>query len=60
MNPSARHASESLLSQSAADDLDAVYTRIAKRIIPFGCAYFTTTHNQLQIYDLHPVGLLWD
>ena len=24
----------------------------------FGCAYFTTTHNRPQIYDLHPVGLL--
>jgi len=23
-----------------------------------GCAYFTTTDNQPQIYDLHPVGLL--
>ncbi|MBI3678994.1 MAG: hypothetical protein HY235_01080, partial [Acidobacteria bacterium] len=23
-----------------------------------GCAYFTTTHNQSQIYDLRPVGLL--
>jgi hypothetical protein len=26
--------------------------------VSFGCAYFTTTHNRPQIYDLHPVGLL--
>jgi len=35
VNPSLRHAPESLLSQSAAGDLEAVYVKIAKRIIPF-------------------------
>src|SRR5262249_24598815 len=35
VNPSLRHAPESPLSQSAAGDLEAVYVKIAKRIIPF-------------------------
>jgi hypothetical protein len=26
--------------------------------ISFGCAYFATANNWLQICDLHPVGLL--
>jgi len=40
MNPSLRHASESPLSQSAAADLDAIYAKIAKRIIPFLACLF--------------------
>jgi MFS family permease len=35
MNPSIKRAPESQLSQSAAAELDAVYVKIAKRIIPF-------------------------
>src|SRR6202140_63048 len=35
MNPSIKRAPESPLSQSAAAELDAVYVKIAKRIIPF-------------------------
>ena len=35
MNPSVKRALASPLSQSAAGDLDAVYAKIAKRIIPF-------------------------
>src|SRR3984893_14567 len=35
MNPSTKRAPTSPLSQSAAGDLDAVYFKIAKRIIPF-------------------------
>ena len=40
MNPSLRHASESPLSQSAAADLDAIYAKIARQIIPFLACLF--------------------
>jgi hypothetical protein len=35
-----RHAPESPLDQSAVGDLDAAYTKIAKRIIPFTVLLF--------------------
>jgi MFS family permease len=40
MSPSPRHAPESPLGQSTAAELDAVYVKIAKRIIPFVVVLF--------------------
>src|SRR5215471_18620900 len=35
MNPSSQRVAESMVRQSAASDLDAIYAKIARRIIPF-------------------------
>src|SRR5215831_14737727 len=40
MNPSPRHAPQSPLGQSTIGELDAVYSKIAKRIIPFMVVLF--------------------
>src|SRR5215471_19132245 len=40
MNPSSQRVAESMVRQSAAADLDAIYAKIAKRIIPFLACLF--------------------
>ena len=40
MNPSLKHEPELVLTQSAANELDCVYTKIGKRIVPFTILLF--------------------
>jgi len=40
VRPSLRHEPESVLTQSTANDLDAVYSKIGKRIVPFTILLF--------------------
>jgi len=48
MKPAVKPTSESLANQNAAD-LDAIYAKIARRIIPFMVLLFITKGSALEI-----------